>query len=145
MFSGGFDILSPRGSYVAKRAPLSLVNETYLLHPSGNSIARLQRESFFSGTYSIAITGGGFFRLKREKTFGSSWECEGEGRLLRISRQGGRTFHISEDGEDIAKWSKPHLFGRYSISAIDESDLNLVFCIFVALRIGEDDSSLIPM
>lgn len=145
MFSGGFDILSPQGSYVAKRVPLSLVNETCLFHPSGDSIARLHRESFFSGAYSIVITGGGFYRLKRERTFGSSWACEGEGRLLRITRQGGRTIHISEDGEDIAKWSKPHLFSRYSISAIDESDLNLVFCIFVALRIGEDDPSLIPI
>src|SRR5262249_36435234 len=122
MFSGGFDLVTPRVSYFAKRVPLSMVDETNVLDPAGDQTARLRRESFFSGTYSIVINGGGFYRLKREKTFGSSWTCEGEGRLLRVSKHGWLTFHLSENAQDIARWSKARLLGDDSISVIDEAD-----------------------
>ena len=125
--------------------PLSLIDETHILDPSGEQIARLQRESFFSPAYLIVIGGGSLYRLKRQMIFGSSWTCDGEGRFLRVSKHGGQTYQLSEGAEDIAQWSKPHVFGRYSLRAFGEPDLKLVFCIFVAVRINEGSSSSIPM
>ena len=145
VFSKGFDINTPVGSFSAKWVPHLPTEEILILNHSGNQVARLGLESFLSGTYNIIITGGGFYQFGRDDNSGRAWICKGEGKLLRISERKRRRFFISDGTEEIADCSKAWYTNDYAIRIINDTDLKLVVCIFIALNVCEHETPLTPM
>ena len=136
--SKGFDIATPVENLCAKSSPLG---EMHVLNASGKQIARLGIESsssfFGSSVYYIIISGGGYYQFCRDKHSKRTWNCTGEGRSLQISERTSRRFEIAEETQRIAECSKARLINDYAIVVVNETELKLVICIFIALSVSE--------
>jgi hypothetical protein len=131
-------------SFSAKRVPLSPTGEILIFNISKNQIARLGLESFLSGIYNIFITGGGFYQFGRDNVLRRTWICKGEGKLLHVSERSWRRFFISDGIQEVAECSKAWLTNDYAIRILDDADLKLVVCIFIALNQCEYQTSWSP-
>ncbi len=135
LFSSGFDISTPHGAFSTNKRFLS--DECLIFDPSGNQIARVGPGSFVSSVYNIIITGGGFYEFGREKKGRRTWICKGEGKLFSMSEQSKRRFTLSDGTQQIAECKRAWWTGDYAINVLNDADLKLVVCIYIALSLSE--------
>jgi uncharacterized protein YxjI len=139
-FSKGYDLITPSGNFSAAFSPFG---EMLVSNVSGTQIARITNVSLLSNAYDIIISGGGLYQFNRDRNLRGCWICTGEGRVLQLSRGKGQQFTIIEEAETIAEGAKAWLTGNYAVNVLKAADFKLVICIFIVLKMSNDQSGYV--